>query len=88
LFDWCDDFSDQAVNQTKSIPDHIVVGRDSNGNSLSKSLDILMSHGPPNGELDRKGGCAQLALRSHQIQPLLHVFGHGIDMTLTYIASH
>jgi Icc-related predicted phosphoesterase len=45
-------------------------------------VDILITHGPPNGYLDRVTGrsemlgCEKLALRVKEIKPKIHVFGH------------
>ncbi len=45
------------------------------------NTDILITHGPPNGILDKieQGthvGCEELSKRVNQIKPKLHVFGH------------
>lgn len=44
-------------------------------------LDLLVTHGPPFGTLDRTGGgilagCSDLALAVNRARPRLHVFGH------------
>ena len=48
---------------------------------IPKGLDILITHGPPNGLLDfnyRKDNCGSKALRDRlpEILPRYHVFGH------------
>ena len=48
---------------------------------IPEDTDILISHGPPYGILDkimsgRHVGCDRLLLRTRQIQPRLHVWGH------------
>lgn len=48
---------------------------------IPEGTDILITHGPPFGILDRTAhgervGCEDLALRIEQVRPRLHVFGH------------
>ena len=44
-------------------------------------VDVLVTHGPPEGILDRTNrgelvGCRDLLLRVYEVRPRLHVFGH------------
>ena len=48
---------------------------------IPKDTDVLITHGPPFGILDRttsnyNAGCEMLLKKVNQIQPKLHVFGH------------
>lgn len=48
---------------------------------IPDGIDILITHGPPAGILDRtfrgdEVGCADLLARVWQVRPRLHVFGH------------
>lgn len=49
---------------------------------IPNDVDILITHGPPNGYLDRVTGryemlgCEKLAIRIKEIKPKIHVFGH------------
>ena len=48
---------------------------------IPKETDILITHGPPFGILDRtisnyNAGCEMLLKKVNQIKPKLHVFGH------------
>lgn len=48
---------------------------------IPQDTDILITHGPPFGILDRtrsnyNAGCEMLLKKVNQIQPKLHVFGH------------
>lgn len=48
---------------------------------IPKDTDILITHGPPFGILDRtisnhNAGCEMLLKKVNQIKPTLHVFGH------------
>ncbi len=48
---------------------------------IPEGTDILITHGPPAGILDRtfrgeEVGCADLLARVRQVRPRLHVFGH------------
>lgn len=50
-------------------------------NAVPKDVDILVTHGPPQGFLDQVAGvgsvgCPFLTDRLRTVQPLLHVFGH------------
>lgn len=58
---------------------------------IPKNTDVLISHHPPLGVLDRAGkinfGCADLLQKVLDIQPKLHLFGHihdayGIEKSL------
>ncbi|KAF7323648.1 Metallophos domain-containing protein [Mycena kentingensis (nom. inval.)] len=53
------------------------------------ATDILMTHGPPHGILDRTltgghAGCPALAERVSELRPRLHVFGHIHDARGAY----
>ncbi|KAF8552652.1 Metallo-dependent phosphatase [Imleria badia] len=39
-------------------------------------IDVLLTHGPPLGHLDRGAGCAVLLSTLWRVRPRLHVFGH------------
>lgn len=61
-----DPLEDFARKQWDKIPDKV---------------DILITHGPPAGILDRPhdqpgAGCADLLKRVHQVRPRYHIFGH------------
>ena len=48
---------------------------------IPDDTDILITHGPPNGILDRtpagdNAGCEELRKRVEELRPKLHVFGH------------
>jgi Icc-related predicted phosphoesterase len=49
---------------------------------IPTGTDILITHGPPKGILDREApeepaaGCPELALAVERVRPRLHVFGH------------
>jgi len=43
---------------------------------IPEGIDVLVTHGPPFGTLDRGLGCEDLAVRVGVVQPRLHVFGH------------
>ena len=45
-------------------------------NKIPENIDILITHGPPNGILDNKMGCEELIKKVESIKPTLHVFGH------------
>ena len=54
---------------------------DSKWSLVPSDLDILVTHGPPQGILDTVGrghhaGCPQLLKRVQLVQPQYHVFGH------------
>ena len=68
FFDWAFnlDRGPEMAEKWKLIPD---------------DTDILITHGPPNGILDRtpagdNAGCEELRKRVEKIRPKLHVFGH------------
>ena len=48
---------------------------------IPEGIDILVTHGPPAGILDRTFagihvGCADLLAATRRVRPTLHVFGH------------
>lgn len=48
---------------------------------IPRGIDVLVTHGPPDGIGDRVGlaaraGCADLRARVAEVEPRLHVFGH------------
>lgn len=48
---------------------------------IPEDLDILITHGPPHGILDRcadgyRAGCKHLMERINEVKPKIHVFGH------------
>ena len=47
---------------------------------IPEGVDVLVTHGPPMGILDRVGnshvGCADLAVAVARLAPKIHVFGH------------
>ena len=68
FFDWAFnlDRGSQMAEKWAMIPDEI---------------DILITHGPPHGILDRTpngdyAGCEELNKRIEQVRPAVHVFGH------------
>ena len=69
-------FHDWAFNRDRGLPikEHWQL--------IPDGLDILITHGPPLGFLDRPFGkyapvgCADLALKVTEAKPRLHVFGH------------
>ena len=68
FFDWAFnlDRGTQMAAKWSLIPDHV---------------DILITHGPPNGILDLtpagdNAGCEELRKRVNEVRPMLHVFGH------------
>jgi len=56
---------------------------------IPKGVDILITHGPPNGILDQTpqgdfAGCEELRRKIEEIRPKAHIFGHihcGYGMT-------
>ena len=49
--------------------------------AIPNDVDILITHGPPNGILDRTAsgqlvGCEELMVQIHRIKPVIHLFGH------------
>jgi Icc-related predicted phosphoesterase len=64
---------------------------------IPSDTDILITHGPPKGILDRcydgfSAGCEDLLNKIHEIKPLVHLFGHihegygaAFDGTTNYI---
>lgn len=52
--------------------------------AIPEDVDILVTHGPPLGILDRNAGdertgCEDLAVHVRRVRPRLHVFGHIHD---------
>lgn len=50
-------------------------------NSIPDRTDVLITHSPPQGILDRNGrgesaGCGDLLKRVRQVMPKVHIFGH------------
>ena len=51
---------------------------------IPEDIDILITHGPPQGHLDTSGppwnepnlGCEMLRLKVNELKPKIHVFGH------------
>lgn len=48
---------------------------------IPSDVDVLITHGPPDGILDRNRtgsccGCRELLYRVLEVKPRLHVFGH------------
>ena len=60
---------------------------------IPEGTDILVTHGPPYGVLDRpsgtdrRDGCRELLAAVSRIQPRLHVFGHVHGGYGTYRAN-
>ncbi|UNI13581.1 hypothetical protein JDV02_000310 [Purpureocillium takamizusanense] len=48
--------------------------------AVPDGVDVLLTHGPPRGHLDRRdfhdAGCSYLAAEVFRLRPRLHVFGH------------
>ena len=44
--------------------------------AVPPGIDVLLTHGPPLGHLDRGAGCAVLLSTIWRVRPRLHVFGH------------
>lgn len=67
-------FYDWAYNSTKEVLKEL-------WKDIPLDTDILITHGPPKGILDRcqdgyRAGCSHLLERVKEIKPKLHVFGH------------
>lgn len=50
-------------------------------NKIPEGIDILMTHGPPRGQLDRcstgeECGCQHLKFAVQNLKPVVHLFGH------------
>ena len=43
-------------------------------------VDILISHGPPLGIMDRNKGCRILRQTIKELDPSVHIFGHNHPM--------
>lgn len=43
---------------------------------MPPQIDVLLTHGPPLGHLDRGAGCAALLSALWRVRPRVHVFGH------------
>ncbi|CAK7204400.1 hypothetical protein SEUCBS139899_007156 [Sporothrix eucalyptigena] len=46
---------------------------------IPAGIDILVTHAPPRGHLDRQLGCVHLLQMLWRVRPRLHVFGHVHD---------
>lgn len=60
---------------------------------IPAGVDLLVTHGPPRGILDRHVsgsnlGCEDLRQRVEQVKPKLHVFGHVHESHGTYRSPH
>jgi 3',5'-cyclic AMP phosphodiesterase CpdA len=72
---WTPRFYDWAFNLDRGEPLRKVWER------IPAELDVLVTHGPPRGILDRcfsgdDAGCDDLRIAVERIRPRLHVFGH------------
>lgn len=72
---WQPRFFDWAFNMDRGAPIRAIWDR------IPAGTDILLTHGPPHGILDRtrhgeQVGCEELLLAVERIRPRLHVFGH------------
>lgn len=74
---WQPAFNDWAFNLPRGAPLARVWSR------IPRGLDVLITHGPPEGygdrsgmETDERAGCADLLARVLEVEPRLHLFGH------------
>lgn len=71
---WTPAFYDWAFNQMRGAQSR------ERWAAIPDDTDVLITHGPPMGILDRVGpdsvGCYDLATRVFQVQPKIHAFGH------------
>lgn len=72
---WQPAFHDWAFNLPRGAPLAAVWAK------IPRGLDVLVTHGPPEGIGDRSGmteraGCAELLARVREVAPRLHLFGH------------
>ncbi|MDB0072743.1 metallophosphatase domain-containing protein [Flavobacteriaceae bacterium] len=76
---WQPEFYNWAFNLPKNGQDLMRVW-----NEIPKDVEILVTHGPPQGILDISGpphnqgdlGCSLLRVKVDEIKPKIHVFGH------------
>lgn len=76
---WQPEFYNWAFNLPRCSQDLMRVW-----NCIPEDVDILVTHGPPQGHLDISGppynegdlGCELLRVRVDEIKPKIHVFGH------------
>ncbi|MBA2539216.1 MAG: metallophosphatase domain-containing protein [Deltaproteobacteria bacterium] len=72
---WQPEFNDWAFNLPRGEPLAAVWRK------IPRGIDVLITHGPPDGIGDRSGmdaraGCADLRARVAEVAPRLHLFGH------------
>jgi predicted phosphohydrolase len=72
---WQPEFNDWAFNLPRGEPLAAVWRK------IPHGIDVLITHGPPEGIGDRSGmdaraGCADLLARVIEVAPRLHLFGH------------
>ena len=72
---WQPEFNDWAFNLPRGVPIAAVWRK------IPAGLDVLITHGPPEGFGDRspvggRAGCADLRRRIAEVTPRLHLFGH------------
>ncbi len=72
---WQPEFNDWAFNLPRGEPLAAVWRK------IPRGIDVLITHGPPDGIGDRSGmdaraGCADLRQRVTEVAPRLHLFGH------------
>lgn len=72
---WTPRFHDWAFNVDRGAPLRAIWER------IPEDLDVLVTHGPPHGVLDRvwsgeRAGCEELRRAVEAKRPRLHVFGH------------
>ena len=73
---WTPQFGDWAFMYR-----HDAITAEARWNDVPEGLDLLITHGPPKGILDRTvrgdfAGCDALRNRAKKARPRLHVFGH------------
>ncbi|RKP27380.1 Metallo-dependent phosphatase-like protein, partial [Syncephalis pseudoplumigaleata] len=72
---WQPEFGGWAFNKPRGAPLREVWDR------IPEATDILITHGPPRGILDRvvtgeSCGCDDLLVRVQTVRPIVHIFGH------------
>jgi hypothetical protein len=72
---WQPEFNDWAFNLPRGEPLAAVWRK------IPRGIDVLITHGPPDGIGDRSGmdaraGCTDLRARVVEVAPRLHLFGH------------